>query len=147
MPFILKPKRTCSFCLRYSRIISSKIFQMTNCFRVSDISWNKYKKRSNFCHRKAMLRWWVGDRLRYFSGKSERKNTCGESRISMFCLKLSEYSDRKVEIGKDGPAEVGQQCSEPTSFPTLRLMLNHPPCPYLTHFLKGFKGLPVHAWM
>lgn len=30
-----------------------------------------------------MLRWWWGDRLRYFYGRSERKNTCGESRISI----------------------------------------------------------------
>lgn len=78
------------------------------CFSVSDTSSNKYKKESTPAWKagvkinswKAMLRWWVGDRLRYFSGKSERKNTCGESRISMLCLKLSEYFDRKVVIGK-----------------------------------------------
>lgn len=57
----------------------------------------------------------------------------------MFCLKLSDYCDKKAVIGRDAPAEVGQHCSEPTSFPTLRLMLNHPLCPYLTHSaLKGW---------
>lgn len=65
----------------------------------------------------------------------------------MFCLKLSDYCDRKAVIGRDVPAEVGQHCSEPTSFPTLRLMLKHPLYPYLTHFLKGSKGLAVHAWI
>lgn len=87
-----------------------------------------------------MLRWWGGDRLRYFYGKSERKNTCRESRISMFFLKL-------FVIGRDSPAEVGQHCFD-NFFSHLETHAQSSPSvlPWLTSWraLKGW--LYKHEW-
>lgn len=59
----------------------------------------------------------------------------------MHVLSQTFCQDRKNVIGREGPAEVRQHCSEPTSCSTLRLVpastLPLPP----THFLKeGSKG-------
>lgn len=46
--------------------------------------------------------------------------------ISMFYLKPSDCCNRKVRIAKEGPAEMGQCCSEPTSFSALTLVPSAP---------------------
>lgn len=46
--------------------------------------------------------------------------------ISMFSLQHSDCCNRKVAIAKEGPAEMRQCCSEPTSFSALTFMLSAP---------------------
>lgn len=83
--------------------------------------------------------------------------------ISMFYLKPSDCCNRKVRIAKEGPAEMGQCCSEPTSVSALTLVPSAPLSrkgwvldsslgssvtttdPQILHFLKGSNGLNTHA--
>lgn len=72
---------------------------------------------------------------------------CEGPGISTICLEHIDFWDRKGVIRREGPTEVGQHCSQLTSFNTLRLILNAPASiPHtLIQFLEGSEELAVHA--
>lgn len=64
-----------------------------------------------------------------------------------FCLRHGDCCDRKVVVGREGPAEVGQCCSETTSGSTWRPVLSmsrlSPTLPLTSWRFQ--KGLAVHV--
>lgn len=62
----------------------------------------------------------------YLSWENWLVESIRHKHISMFYLKHSDCCNRKVAIAREGPAEMRQCCSEPTSFSALKLMDSAP---------------------
>lgn len=68
---------------------------------------------------------------------------------SMFCLSHPDCCDRKAAMEREGPMELGQCCSEPSSISTFSgnsLLLWQLASPQIWTHLEYSEGLTMHVW-